>query len=166
MDRRNLLTGLSLAGVAVAAVENSSADAQDRGAARSLIERFASTLSAHDIDGFAALFADDYVNHQVSAAAPPPAAGVTPKQGTVRFFAGRLKACPTSRRRSRRASRTATRRPRASSTRARTRAIISAWRQPGAGCGSPHAISSASSTARSSSTGHGDIAGVMAQLKS
>lgn len=94
MDRRNLLTGLSLAGVAVAALENSSADAQDRGATRSLIERFASTLSAHDIDGFAALFADGYVNHQVSAAAPPPAAGVTPKQGTVRFFAGRLKGMP------------------------------------------------------------------------
>jgi hypothetical protein len=45
-------------------------------------------LSAHDIDRFATLLADDCVNHQVSAAAPPPAAGGTPTQGTARFFAG------------------------------------------------------------------------------
>ena len=94
MDRRNLLTGLSLAGVAVAALESSSANAQGQGTSPSLIDRFASALSAHDIDGFAALFADDYVNHQVSAAAPLPPAGVAPKQGTVRFFAGRLKGMP------------------------------------------------------------------------
>src|SRR5712692_6103147 len=36
-----------------------------------LSEAFATTLSAHDMDGFAALFADNYVNHQVSAAAAP-----------------------------------------------------------------------------------------------
>src|SRR5450759_5220135 len=39
--------------------------AQESGA-KSLPEHFASTLSAHDISSFAALFADDYVNHQVS----------------------------------------------------------------------------------------------------
>lgn len=60
----------------------------------SLAERFAATLSAHDIDGFAALFSDSYVNHQVSAAAPPPPANVTPKQGTVAFFKARLMGLP------------------------------------------------------------------------
>jgi steroid delta-isomerase-like uncharacterized protein len=60
----------------------------------SILERFAATLSAHDIDAFAALFAENYVNHQVSAAAPPPSAGVTPKAATVAFFAARLKAMP------------------------------------------------------------------------
>ncbi len=59
-----------------------------------LAERFASTLSAHDIDAFAALFAPDYVNHQVSAAAPAPAAHVTPKQGSVAFFKARLTGLP------------------------------------------------------------------------
>ena len=43
---------------------------------------------------FAALFADGYVNHQTSAAASAPPAGVTPKQGMVRFFGGRLKGMP------------------------------------------------------------------------
>jgi hypothetical protein len=33
------------------------------GGARSLSERFAATLSSHDIAAFAALFAEDYVNH-------------------------------------------------------------------------------------------------------
>ena len=50
---------------------------------RDLAREFAATLSAHDIDGFAALFAEDYINHQNSAAAPPPAAGVTPVKATV-----------------------------------------------------------------------------------
>ncbi|WP_421915490.1 ester cyclase [Mesorhizobium sp.] len=59
----------------------------------SLAEQFAATLSAGDIDGFAALFADSYVNHQQSAAAPPPA-NVTPKQGSVAFFKARLAAMP------------------------------------------------------------------------
>ena len=52
---------------------------------RELASQFAATLSAHNIDAFAALFAEDYINHQQSAAAPPPAAGVTPKQGWSRF---------------------------------------------------------------------------------
>ncbi len=51
-------------------------------------------MSAHDIAAFAALFAEDYVNHQTSAAAPPPAPGVAPKQRTIAFFAGRLKGLP------------------------------------------------------------------------
>ena len=51
-------------------------------------------LTAHDLDAFAALFAENYVNHQASAAAPPPAAGVKPKAATVAFFAARLKGLP------------------------------------------------------------------------
>jgi steroid delta-isomerase-like uncharacterized protein len=61
---------------------------------RDLVQQFAATLSAHDIDGFAALFAEDYINHQNSAAAPPPTASVKPKQATVAFFAARLKGIP------------------------------------------------------------------------
>ncbi|UDL87476.1 ester cyclase [Mesorhizobium sp. PAMC28654] len=60
---------------------------------RSSAEQFAATLSAGDIDGFSALFADTYVNHQKSAAAPPPA-NLSPKQGTVAFFKARLAAMP------------------------------------------------------------------------
>ncbi len=65
-----------------------------RAAGVSVVERFAATLTAHDLDAFAALFADDYVNHQLSAAAPPPAAGVPQKTATVNFFAARLKGLP------------------------------------------------------------------------
>jgi steroid delta-isomerase-like uncharacterized protein len=59
----------------------------------SIIERFAETLSALDLEAFAALFADDYVNHQVSAAAPAPQ-GVPSKTATVNFFTARLKGLP------------------------------------------------------------------------
>lgn len=59
-----------------------------------ILARFAGTLSAHDMAGFAALFAETYVNHQVSAAAPPPAEGRSQKQGTVGFFAARLAGLP------------------------------------------------------------------------
>jgi steroid delta-isomerase-like uncharacterized protein len=89
-DRRSVLTAIGasavvgVTGVAAASPANS----------RDLAEQFAATLSAHDIDGFTALFAEDYVNHQNSAAAPPLAAGVTPKQGSVAFFAARLKGIP------------------------------------------------------------------------
>jgi steroid delta-isomerase-like uncharacterized protein len=62
-------------------------------ASTSVVERFASTLTAHDLDAFAALFADDYVNHQLSAAAPPPA-GTPSKAATINFFAARLKGLP------------------------------------------------------------------------
>jgi hypothetical protein len=63
-------------------------------APQALAERFAATLSAHDIDGFAALFSATYVNHQVSAAAPPPPADITAKQATVAFFKARLTGLP------------------------------------------------------------------------
>ena len=62
-------------------------------ASASIVERFAETLTAHDLDAFAALFADDYVNHQLSAAGRPPA-GVPSKTATVNFFAARLKGLP------------------------------------------------------------------------
>ena len=64
-----------------------------RAADASMAQKFADALNAHDMDAFAALFADAYVNHQRSAAAAPPA-GLTPKAATVSFFAARLKAMP------------------------------------------------------------------------
>ena len=88
MDRRTVMMGLAIAGSgAPAAVAQS-------GAENSVIAAFAKTLSAHDLDAFAALFAEDYVNHQMSAAAPKQAAGVSAKQATVGFFAARLKGVP------------------------------------------------------------------------
>jgi hypothetical protein len=88
-NRRQVTTaGLFLGGLLTPAL------AQPASSPQSLAERFAATLSAHDIDGFAALFADSYVNHQASAAAPPPPANVSPKQGTVAFFKARLTGLP------------------------------------------------------------------------
>ncbi len=88
MQRRQLVTGASLA----AAMRTGVARAQGAGA--NVINQFAATLNAHDIDAFAALFAEDYVNHQTSAAAPPPPAGKTAKQATVAFFNARLTGIP------------------------------------------------------------------------
>ena len=51
-------------------------------------------MSAHDIAAFGAIFADDYVNHQMSAAAPAPPPDKSPKQATVGFFAARLAGIP------------------------------------------------------------------------
>ena len=65
MRRRTFLTG-----VAIAAAPSLPRPADAAGA--SMAQTFADALNAHDIGAFAALFADDYVNHQVSAAAPPP----------------------------------------------------------------------------------------------
>lgn len=91
-NRRDVLVGsFALAGSLAAAAP---ALAQPKSSPRALAERFAATLSAHDIDAFAALFADSYVNHQTSAAAPPPPAQMTPKQGTVGFFKARLTGLP------------------------------------------------------------------------
>ena len=91
MDRKTLLsTAAGVAGVLAAPGLVAAATADPR----SLAERFAATLSAHDMVGFAALFSDDYLNHQVSAAAPAPPAGVSPKQGSVNFFAARLAGMP------------------------------------------------------------------------
>jgi predicted ester cyclase len=84
-SRRQVTAGLILASGVSGALAQSNA--------QSLAERFASTLSAHDIDAFAALFSESYVNHQVSAAAPAPA-GVSPKQGSVAFFKARLTGLP------------------------------------------------------------------------
>jgi len=89
MNRRHILAGLF--GTLAMAPPAARAEARTP---RQLAEAFAATLSAHDMDGFAGLFADDYVNHQVSAAAPAPAAGISPKQATVGFFAARLKGLP------------------------------------------------------------------------
>jgi predicted ester cyclase len=90
MDRRSMIARAALIGSAIALP----AAAQSGDGTRSLAERFAATLSAHDIAGFAALFADDYQNHQMSAAAPPSATGKTAKQATVDFFAARLTGIP------------------------------------------------------------------------
>ena len=90
MDRRTLMAGL-LAGAA----SSGPAAAQDNSQpARRVAEQWAATLSNHDLEAFAALFSEDYVNHQTSAAAPPSAPGTKPKQATVGFFAGRLKGLP------------------------------------------------------------------------
>jgi predicted ester cyclase len=84
MDRRQLLVSGLFAGAALASGD-ARADAAD------LPQRFAAALSAGDMAAFAALFAPDYVNHQVSAAAPP-AAGASAKQATVAFFSHRVDA--------------------------------------------------------------------------
>lgn len=89
MDRRSVLAGLC--GAAMIMPEIARAD--DRTPAQ-LGEAFAAALSAHDMDAFAALFADDYVNHQVSAAAPTPPPGAHHKQLTVDFFTARLHGLP------------------------------------------------------------------------
>jgi len=89
MDRRGALTGL--VGAVMLLPEVARGEARTAG---QLAEAFATTLSAHDMDGFAALFADDYVNHQASAAAPSPPPGISPKQATVGFFTARLKGLP------------------------------------------------------------------------
>jgi len=88
MRRRTLIAGVALIGAAPRVVRAAVAESA------SIAERFAQTLSAHDIDAFAALYAENYVNHQVSAAAPPPPPGVRPKAAVVAFFAARLKGLP------------------------------------------------------------------------
>lgn len=90
MDRRKFILSATM----TASVLTPSAWAGSDNDARRMIDQFAATLNAHDIDAFAALFADDYVNHQVSAAAPAPALGKTPKQATVDFFHARLVGMP------------------------------------------------------------------------
>ncbi len=87
MRRRTLLTGALIA--AGAPLTTGRAHAADAAMAR----RFADALTAHDINAFSDLFADDYVNHQTSAAAPPPS-GMSAKAATVAFFAARLKGLP------------------------------------------------------------------------
>ena len=91
MDRRTLMASLAMIGTASSGLAAAPDNPQP---SRRLAEDFAATLTRHDIDAFAALFADDYVNHQRSAASPPPPSGITPKQGSVGFFAARLKGLP------------------------------------------------------------------------
>ena len=89
MQRRQFLSSAAL--VAAAAAIPDAAEAEDAGA---VVERFAAALSAHDMASFADLFAEDYVNHQRSAAAPAPPAGKSPKQATLAFFQARLTGVP------------------------------------------------------------------------
>jgi steroid delta-isomerase-like uncharacterized protein len=83
-----LIAGASLLSAAPLVSRTASA------AGESVANLFAQTLSAHDLEAFAALFADQYVNHQSSAAAPAPPPGASPKTATVAFFAARLKGLP------------------------------------------------------------------------
>ena len=89
MQRRQFLSSAAL--VAAAAAIPDAAEAEDAGV---VVERFAAALSAHDMAAFADLFAEDYVNHQRSAAAPAPPAGKSPKQATLAFFQARLTGIP------------------------------------------------------------------------
>jgi hypothetical protein len=79
MDRRNFAISGVVAGTIFAA-----GDSQADDAVAHAPKRFAAALNASDVKAFAALFAEDYLNHQISAAAPP-LAGVTGKQATVAF---------------------------------------------------------------------------------
>jgi predicted SnoaL-like aldol condensation-catalyzing enzyme len=88
MRRRTWIAGAALIGAAPLIARAA------RAADASIAEKFAQTLSAHDLGAFAALIAEAYVNHQVSAAAPPPPPGLTPRAATVAFFAARLKGLP------------------------------------------------------------------------
>lgn len=89
--RRQVLAGAL--GTASALSMTTGSFAQDRTSVRSLAERFAASLSAHDLVAFGALFAEDYINHQVSAATPPPK-DRTAKQVTLGIFQARLIALP------------------------------------------------------------------------
>jgi steroid delta-isomerase-like uncharacterized protein len=87
MHRRTLVA--SLGGLAALSVAPPIARAD----AAEIPVRFADALTAHDLERFAALFSEDVVNHQLSAAAPPPA-GTPAKKATLAFFAGRLAGLP------------------------------------------------------------------------
>jgi|SRR5579872_1503781 ketosteroid isomerase-like protein len=87
MRRRTLIA--SLGGLAAMSIASSGAKAD----AAEIPVRFADALTAHDLERFAALFDEDFVNHQLSAAAPPPV-GTPSKKATVAFFAGRLAGLP------------------------------------------------------------------------
>ena len=90
MQRRQFLSGAALAGAAIAMIGGAKAEAD----AGDIVNRFAAALNAHDMAAFADLFAEDYVNHQRSAAAPAPPAGKSPKQATLDFFQARLTGIP------------------------------------------------------------------------
>ena len=88
MDRRSLMTAAVLAGASLPVL------AQQNSTPQRLAELFAATLTAHDMKAFGELFADEYINHQTSAATPPPDPNKTPKQATIGFFAARLAGMP------------------------------------------------------------------------
>lgn len=100
MDRRDFIMRTGLGGAALAALAgNGSAEAAIDGdsaaSVRHLARRFAAALSAHDLDAFAALFAEDFQQHQtLVATAPPSATAGSAKQRVVRYFGARLKAFP------------------------------------------------------------------------
>lgn len=91
MDRRTAVAGaFSLVpGFAFAASAKGTSDDS-----ASMADKFARTLTAHDVPSFAGLFAESYRNHQTSAAAPPPPSGKSMKQGTVDYFTARLIGIP------------------------------------------------------------------------
>jgi hypothetical protein len=149
MDRRTVIMGLALAGSGARAA----GAAAQWGAENPLIAAFAKTLSAHDIDGFAALFAEDYVNHQISAAAPTPAPGVSPKQATVGFFEARLKGMPDLSVAKRSRSPVGTWPRRASSIQEPIRVFTSAWPRLENTCASRPVIFFEFATARSRNIG-------------
>jgi predicted ester cyclase len=91
MDRRTLFAGLAASLAAPIATAPASAEAAPAG---NIAEAFAAALNAHNIEAFAALFADDYAQHQTSAAARPPTPNATAKQTTKAYFAARLAAFP------------------------------------------------------------------------
>jgi predicted ester cyclase len=86
MDRRTVFAGLA----AVLAAD----DIAHAAPPGNVAEAFAATLSAHDIEAFSALFAEDYAQHQTSAAAKPPPAGLSARNATKAYFAARLAALP------------------------------------------------------------------------
>ena len=151
MNRRRILSGAASLGAAFAAAGPALGDGA--APAQSAIDRFVAALNAHDIKAFADLFAEDYVNHQTSAAAPAPPDKIA-KAGD-----GRLLQPPAERpcrpRRARRglACIRATSPRRASSTRACIAPSITASRRPAGRCASPPATSSASATGASRNIG-------------
>jgi steroid delta-isomerase-like uncharacterized protein len=91
MNRRIVLSALATGGAGIAVAAHAQGGSSD---GEGMAEKFAATLTAHDMAAFAALFADDYRNHQTSAAAPPPPPGKSQKQASVDFFAARLAGMP------------------------------------------------------------------------
>jgi steroid delta-isomerase-like uncharacterized protein len=93
--REVLVTGLMVSGgfITSMTVQSTASSAQDRRTPQALAERFAATLSAHDLAAFSDLLDENYINHQVSAAAPAPS-GKTAKELTIGLFGARLTAMP------------------------------------------------------------------------
>ncbi|WP_438391897.1 ester cyclase [Caballeronia sp. DA-9] len=91
MKRRLLISATPLA-ISMAFFPVKALESQTDG--RSVADRFATSLTAHDISAFSALFSTGYRNHQISAASPALAVGVTAKEATVRLFADRLAGMP------------------------------------------------------------------------